>query len=198
MPEPADLAEVLAVWRAQPPEDAAVDLATYEPQRARATRELSAATRAEILSSVGAALFFAAVLAWRFGGEGERLVSLGCAGITIWAVVTMLRFRQQLRQPQAMGDLAATGVEHYLTELRRRRSHLRSVWVWHGPLLLASVLAGVGLWQRVVHARLWSAAPVVLLLVLWALYGAQRRWRYAAQLQREIDELDGIRKGNSQ
>ncbi len=197
MPEPTELAEILAAWRAQPEETAAVDLTAYGSQREQAAAELSRSTRVEILSSVAAALFFAGILAWRFGGEGEALVSSGCAGIAVWAVVTLVRFRRQLRQPEHAGALAATGVEHYRAELLRRRDHLRSVWVWHGPLLLASGLAAVGLWQRAVPTRLWTALPVVLLLVLWALYGVQRRWRYAAELQREIDELDSTGKESS-
>ncbi|MBL8213517.1 MAG: hypothetical protein JNK87_22555 [Bryobacterales bacterium] len=197
MPEPAELADILAAWRAQPTDTTTtIDLVAYHSQRTQIARDFASATRNEILGSVGAALFFAAVLAWRFGGEGEWLVSAGCAGIVLWAVVTLLRFRRQL-QPESAGALAATGLEHYLAELRHRHRHLRSAWVWHSPLLLSALLAAAGLYQRVVHARLWSAAPLLLLLLLWVAYGVERRWRYAAQLQREIDELENTRKETS-
>jgi hypothetical protein len=158
----------------------------------RRTWELFSTTRSEILSSIGAALFFASVMAWRFGSERDRLVQLGCIGVVVWATVTLLRFRNSIRpntpRPYV---LARTGLEHYRAELLRRRDHLRSAWIWHGPLLLACTLSVSALANRIVPGRLWDALPVVLLLAVWATFGIKRRLSQAAELQSEIDEISG-------
>jgi hypothetical protein len=104
--------------------------------------------------------------------------------------ITLVRFRHLIRRNAPVADaLAKTGLEHYRAELRRRRDHLRSVWVWHGPLLLACILAAVVLAPRVVPGRLWNALPAVLMLAGWAAFGIKRRFGQAAELQREIDEI---------
>ena len=74
-------------------------------------------------------------------------------------------------------------------DLLRRRDHLRSVWIWHGPLLLAGILSAVILTVRTVPGRLRDALPVFLLLAGWALFSIKRRLRQAADLQQEIGEI---------
>jgi hypothetical protein len=187
MRELPELAEVKAAWLNQPDEEVPVDV---EHIHGRRTWELFSTTRSEILSSIGAALFFASVMAWRFGSERDRLVPFGCIGVVVWATVTLLRFRNSIRpntpRPEA---LARTGLEHYRAELLRRRDHLRSAWIWHGPLLLACTLSAAALANRIVPGRLWDALPVVLLLAVWATFGIKRRLSQAAELQSEIDEI---------
>src|SRR4051794_10538949 len=131
-----ELAEVKAAWLNQPEEESAVDLELYRQR----TWELSSSTRAEVISSIAAALFFAAVLAWRFAPERDRVVQLGCVAVIVWAALTAFRFRASIRRdtPDAFGR---TGLEHYRAELLRRRDHMRSAWIWHGPLWLAGILA---------------------------------------------------------
>ena len=144
-------------------------------------------------TSIGAALFFASVVAWRFAPERDHLVQFGCAAVIVWAAVMAFRFRYSIRPrtPQP-GALARTGLEHYRAELLRRRDHLRSAWIWHGPLLLACILSAATLTRRIVPGRLWDALPVFLLLAGWAVIGIKRRVRQAAELQQEIDEISGV------
>ncbi len=190
MLEHPDFAEVKAAWLSQPEEEIPVDI---ERIHSRRTWELFSTTRSEIISSIGAALFFAVIMAWRFAPERDRLVQFGCAGVIAWAAVTIFRFRYSIRrhmpQPNA---LASTGLEHYRAELLRRRDHLRSGWIWHGPLLLACALSAATLTKRIVPGRLWDALPVLLLLAGWAVIGIRRRLRQAAELEQEIDEISGI------
>ncbi|MBI4904674.1 MAG: hypothetical protein HY820_13620 [Acidobacteria bacterium] len=193
MREVPEFTEVMAAWRDQPEEEVPVEMERIHRQR---TWELFSTTRSEILGSIVAALFFASVMAWRFGPERERLVLWGCAGVVVWAAVTVLRYRSFLRaKPIGPDELAIAGLEHYRAELLRRRDHLRSAWVWHGPLLLACILTAATLARRVVPGRLWEALPVVLLLAGWAVIGIRRRLRQVADLQTEIDE---IRKESTQ
>jgi hypothetical protein len=185
MREP-EFAEVRAAWLDQPEEEIPVDLERHR----RRTWELVSTTRSEIISSIGAALFFAGIVAWRFAPEHDRLVEFGCAGVIVWAAVTVFRFRYSIRRHTPQPDaLARTGLEHYRAELLRRRDHLRSAWIWHGPLLLACILSAATLAKRVVPGRLWDALPVFLLLAASAVIGIKRRIRQAAEVQQEIDEI---------
>jgi hypothetical protein len=190
MRELPELEEVRAAWLSQPEEAVPVDVErVHSPQ----TRELFSTTRSEILSSIGAAVFFASVIAWRFAPERGRPVLLGCAGVLVWAAVTLVRFRDSIRQAPQPDDLARTGVEHYRAELLRRRDHLRGFWIWHGPFLLACFVAASILTDRIVPGRIRDALPVFLLLVVWAAIGIKRRLRQAAELEREMNE---IRRGS--
>ena len=162
MHEGPELAEVKAAWLDQPEEEIPVNLENVYVKR---TWELALITRSEVMSSVGAALFFAIVVGWRFAPERDRVVQLGCAVAVAWAIVTLFRFRSLMRpstrDPAAFG---VEGIEHYRLELARRRDHLRSAWTWHGPLWLALVLCAATLANRAVPGRLWDALPVVVLL----------------------------------
>jgi|SRR5665213_865106 len=185
MRELHEFAEVKTAWLNQPEPEFPVDMERRQRWR---TWELSLTTRSEIISSIGAALFFAGIVVWRFPSERDRLAQLGCAAVLVWVGVTIFWFRNTIHtaRPDA---LAKTGLEHYRLELLRRRNHLRSAWIWHGPLLLAFLLAAATLSRRIVPAKLWNALPLFLLLVAWVVMGIKRRLREAAELQREIDEI---------
>ncbi|MBS1827811.1 MAG: hypothetical protein JST93_21050 [Acidobacteria bacterium] len=188
MPELPELYEVKAAWISQCNEDAPVDVERLQSKR---TWELSAATRSEILGSIVAALFFAVVMAVRFTPERNRLVQAGCAAVVLWALATLFRYRASLRRDRLSAvSLARTGVEHYRQELRRRRDHLRGAWIWHGPLVLACITSAVALSGRIVPRRIWDALPIMLALVVWAGFGIRRRFRQAAELQKEIDRKE--------
>jgi hypothetical protein len=183
MREHPDFAEVKAAWLDQP-EEGPVDIDQIYGRR---TWELFSTTRSEVMGSIVAALFFASVLAWRFAPERDRLVQVGCAAVIVWAGVTVFQFRASIRR--APDFFAGTGLAHYRAELLRRRDHLRSVWIWHGPLWLAIILSTAAVARRMVPGRLWDALPVVILLAGWAGLGVRRRLRQAAEVQQEIDEL---------
>lgn len=170
-----DLEQVRAAWVEQPHEPAPVDLSALQRK-----------TRSEISGSIGAAVFFAVVLAWRVASERDFLVLSGCAALLLWAAVTAFRYRRDF----AGSSFAKSGVEHYRDELVRRRDHLRSAWIWHGPLLLALVLGGAALARRVVPGRIWEALPVVLVLAVFTATGMRRRFQQARELQTEIDHLN--------
>lgn len=187
MPEVPEFTVVKAAWLNQPAETLPVDIGSLHRPRAW---ELFSTTRSEILWSIGAALFFASVMAWRFAPERNRPLLYGCAGVVVWAALTAFRYRHSIRRnPPPPDTLASTGLEHYRTELLRRRDHLRSAWIWHGPLLLACILSASALTVRIVPRRIWDALPFVLLLAAWAAIGIKRRLKQAAALQREIDEI---------
>src|SRR5258708_35615742 len=135
MRELPEFTELRAAWLNQPEEEIPVDIERIHRRR---MWELFSTTRSEIISSIGAALFFASIVAWRFAPERARLVQFRCAGVIVWAAVTVFRFRYSLRRHAPEPDtLARTGLEHYRAGLLRRRAHLRSARICHAPLLLA-------------------------------------------------------------
>ncbi len=123
--------------------------------------------------------------------SGVGTFDAGCAAVVLWALATLFRYRASLRRDRLSAvSLARTGVEHYRQELRRRRDHLRGAWIWHGPLVLACITSAVALSGRIVPRRIWDALPIMLALVVWAGFGIRRRFRQAAELQKEIDRKE--------
>ena len=180
-----------AIWRDQPEEKHSVKLEQIVNRR---TEELSSSTRSEILMSIGAALLFVGVMAWRFAPVHDRLLETGFAAVIAWAAISLYRFRRWIWQRDAARPdaAAATGLEFYRKELERRRDHLRNAWVWHGPLILACLilLAIVTGKAFPVFRGLRSVLPLVVLLAIWTAFGLWRRLRQARELQREIDEME--------
>jgi hypothetical protein len=180
-----------AIWRDQPEEEVVVNVSQILNRRAE---ELSTSTRSEVLMSIGAAVLFVAVIAWRLPPVNNRLIEVGFGAVALWVFVSLFRFwRWSGREPARPDAVASSGVEYYRRELERRRDHLRNAWVWHGPLLLASfmliaVVAGHAYWGV---GRLWSVLPLVALLLLWTVFSLVRRLRLAKALQAEIDDLEG-------
>ena len=173
-----------AMWREQPEEGTEVRLEEIVNRR---TEDLYRSTRSEILVSIGAALLFVGITAWRLAPGLERLQVVGFGAAIVWVVVCLYRFRGRIWGDAARPDArAASGVDYYRAELAQRRDHLRRAWLWHGPLLLACVvLAGTDSGYR--HLRdVW---PLVAVLAVWTGYGWVRRHRQAREIQREMDEI---------
>ena len=150
-------------------------------------------TRFEALSSAGAALFFIAVMSWRFALL-ENVWFAVCAGLTVlWAAAVLFRLRRESRHRRG-ARFTAPCLDHYRDELLRRRNHLRSFWVWHGPLLLACVVATAALssMSSYWHARIGSVLPLVIALGTWTVLTWRRRLRRAAEIGREIEELEAF------
>ena len=178
-----------AIWRDQPEERRTVDL---EQILKRRTEELYSSTRSEILMSIGAALLFVGVVAWRLGSAHDRLEQVGFAAILVWVVISLYRFRYRIRRRPSRPDApAAAGLEYYRGELERRRDHLKNEWLWHGPLFLACVTLVAILTGHVFsgYQPLRNVLPLLVLLAVWTGFGFWRRLRQAKELQREIDEL---------
>jgi divalent metal cation (Fe/Co/Zn/Cd) transporter len=179
-----------AIWRDQPEEKLMVNLEQIVNRR---TEELSSSTRSEILMSVGAALLFVAVMAWRFAPIHDRLLEVEFAAVVAWAVISLYWFRRRIwrRNPASPDALAATCLEYYCKQLEQRRDHLRNAWLWNGPLFLACMILIAVLLRKAFPGmeRLPTVLPLFVLLAVWAAFGLTRRLRQAGDLQREIDEI---------
>jgi O-antigen/teichoic acid export membrane protein len=159
----------------------------------RRTEELSSSTRSEILMSIGAALLFVAVVAWRIAPFHDGLPEIGFGAVLAWVLISLYWFRHRIwrRTVSPPDAVAAPGVDYYRKELERRRDHLRNPWLWHGPLFLAcSVLVAILAAETYRgYQDLRNVMPLVVLLAVWTAYGIWRRRSQARELQREIDEM---------
>ena len=179
-----------AIWRDQPEERLAVNIEQIVKRR---TEEFDSSTRSEILMSIGAALLFVGIMAWRLAPAHDRFQQVGYAAVIAWVVISLYRFRRQIwRRHAARPDaMAATGLEYYRRKLEQRRDHLRHAWLWHGPLFLACMILVAGLMGNAFsgYQPLRNVLPLIVLLAVWTGFGLWRRLRQAKELQREIDEL---------
>ncbi|MBZ5622627.1 MAG: hypothetical protein LAQ69_28420 [Acidobacteriia bacterium] len=182
-----------AIWRDQPEEKLTVNVEQIVNRR---TEALYSRTRSEILMSIGAALLFVGVMAWRLAPARDLLQEIGFAAVIAWIAISLYQFRHRIwRQDPARPDaVAATGLEYYRKELERRRDHLRNAWLWHGPLFLACMIL-IAIWTGRTFSgfqSLRNVLPLLLLLALWTGFGLRRRLRQARELQREIDEIEPL------
>jgi CHASE2 domain-containing sensor protein len=178
-----------AIWKDQPEERLTVDLEQIVKRR---TEELDSSTRWEILMSVGAALLFIGVMAWRLRPAHDRLQQVGYAAAIAWVAICLYRFRRRIwRRPASPDAKAASGWEYYRRELEERRDHLRRAWLWHGPLFLACLMV-IAMWMGGTisgYRGVRDVLPLVVLLAVWTGFGFWRRRRQANEIQREIDEI---------
>jgi CHASE2 domain-containing sensor protein len=177
------------IWREQPEERLTVNVEQIVKRR---TEELDSSTRWEILMSIGAALLFVGIIAWRLPPARDRFQQFGYAAAIAWVVISLYRFRRLIwRRPSRPDAIAATCLEYYRRKLEQRRDHLRHAWLWHGPLFLACMILIAGLMGNAFSGfqPLRNVLPLIGLLVAWTGFGLWRRLRQAKELQREIDEI---------
>lgn len=180
-----------AVWRNQPEEKIKMNLQHFVNRR---TWEIHSSTRSEIIMSISAALFFVAVMAWRFASAQDRLLQFGFIVVIAWVLVSLYWFRDRIwrQDPPRTDAVAATSLEYYRNELERRRDHLRNAWLWNGPVFLAFMIFVVTLAGKAFPGpqRLRDVLPFLVLLAVWTGVGFRRRRSQAKELQREIDEIE--------
>src|SRR2546425_13239356 len=82
-----------AIWRGQPEEVLAMNMEQIVNRR---TEALYSSTRSEILMSIGAALLFVGVMAWRFAPTLDRSQALGFAAVIAWVAISIYRFRRRI------------------------------------------------------------------------------------------------------
>ena len=75
------------IWRDQPEEELKVNLEHIVNRRAE---ELHSSTRSEVVMSIGAALLFVGVMAWRFSPTFDRLQEVGFGAVIAWGGVCLL------------------------------------------------------------------------------------------------------------
>jgi hypothetical protein len=193
MSDPASLTDLKSLWKNQPLEESSMDVQQFV---ARRTQELHASTRSDILMSIAAVVFFVGILLWRINVAPDHLRGFGLTVVIAWILISVYRFRTRIlrRVSPALSAITSTGLECYRQELERRRDHLKSLWLWHGPVLVACVLSLAAFSGSAFPGmkRLQNAAPLVFLLLIWTAFSIRRRWYQAMQIQREIDDIETL------
>ncbi len=190
MPEERTQNDPGAAWRNQPEERLPI---AWEPFVKRRAGELWSRTRSEILGSIGAAVFLVGIVTWRFQIGRDLVAQVAVASGLVWIAISLYWFRRQIWKAAAP-DFATTGVEHYRRELELRRDHLRNVWLWHGPLVIACAALLTVAMRNAYGERLPAVAPLLAILAASIGMDIRRRRRQAKELQREIDELESNQK----
>jgi hypothetical protein len=189
MSDPTSEKALRDLWRNQPVENIAINLERLVNRR---TEELDASTRFEILASLAAASLFVAFVSWRLAPELTAPLKLAIAATILWIAISAYRFRHRIWPKKGPGALASTGLEHYLNVLKRRREHLKSAWIWHGPITLAIAIFVLVLLRTSFPnpERLRNMLPFLMLLAVWIILGFWQRVARITELEREIRELE--------
>jgi len=195
MPDQLPSGDPRTVWRNQAQEKFEVNMQQFLNRRAQ---ELSSKTRSEIITSLVAVCSFLAVIVWRFSFPTEPGEQMLIGLIVAWILVSLYMFRDRIRvlvRPPT-DAAAATGLDYYRHELERRRDHLGNAWLWHGPMLLACLVL---LWT--IAGKAWpsphllkNTLPFVIFLGVWIALGIYLRRRQRKEIQREIEEVELLRK----
>src|SRR5262245_21248548 len=100
MPDESQPRDPATVWKGQPAEDAPVKVEQFAERRAR---ELDSNTRAEVLMSIGAAVFFIATVAWRLAADRTRIPEWGIGAVSAWILISLFWFRHRIWRKNAGG-----------------------------------------------------------------------------------------------
>ena len=152
MPEDKTTQDLASAWKSQPDESPV----KLEGLLDRRTRELDTANRSEILISLGAALFFVAVIAWREPFlMKDQMSQAGFAAVAAWVLISLYWFRHRIWRSAPRKDaLAVPGIDFYRQSLAGRRDQLKNAWLWHGPLFLAcAIFTAMLMWRRIIAYR---------------------------------------------
>jgi hypothetical protein len=186
------------IWQNQPTEPTTT---TVEKLRLKVP-ELHAKTRRQMLGNLGVPLVvvvFCAIGMKQFPHPGLR--SLFAFAI-IWSLAGLYFQNRGMWSAMLPGGAGlSTGLESYRREVERRRSLSGRFMLWgFGPMVLAiaalivlllALGTGMGLTER-----LLKMTPFLSLLAAWFVSFFFIRMRQLRELQREIDELKDIERGN--
>ncbi len=186
-----------AIWQNQPTE---VSTMTLEKIRQKA-RELHAKTRRELFGSIGMpviVLGFSGFGIFRTHDPELRMVFVFAI---VWASAGQYFLHRGMWSARLPGDAAqSSGLEFYRREVQRRRYLFARVLQWSfGPVVLsigAFILTLIGLAKNA-GVSLQRMIPFCTLLAIWLAAVISLRSRAQRDLQREIDELNSIDRGNS-
>ena len=196
MPDDPSRNDPRTIWQNQPVEPSAMTLETIR----RKARDLHARTRQELIGSIAAPLGVAV-----FSGLGaavfdDPLQRVAFVLALAWALAGQFFLHRGMWSPTLPGDAAlVTGIEFYRREIERRRNLFRRVLQWSfGPIVLAiaalllPIVTG-GIAERGAYRNM---IPFLVLLALWLVGVFVVRMRQQRELQREIEELNGVEREN--
>ncbi len=187
-----------AIWLNQQSETSAMTPILIE----RRSRELRAKTRRKLIGTLAAPLAAAVFCAYaikEFAGL-RQLLQLPFAFALAWSLAGLYFLNRGMWSTVKPGDLgSSTGLDSCRREIERQRDLVRGVLLWSfGPVMLAigtfvAALAMVSTRARGIYP---NGLPFLILIVVWIVSWFVIRYREQRELQREIDELNGIQREN--
>ena len=199
MPNDSSGNDPRTIWQNQP---TAPTTPTMEKIRLK-VRELHAKTRRQMLANLGVplvVLVFCAIGMKQFPHPG-LLRSLFAFAI-VWSLAGLYFQNREMWSAMLPADAGlSTGLESYRREVERRRSLSGRFMLWgFGPMVLAIaalivLLLTLGTGTPLTE-RLLKMTPFLTLLAAWFVSFFFIRMRQLRELQREIDELNAIERGN--
>lgn len=183
-----------SIWQNQPTEPSVMTLETIRQK----VRDLRAKTRKQLLGNLAVLVFV--VACYGFGAKQFPAFRALFLLPIVWSLAGLYFLNRGMWSAEMPGDAALrTGLQFYREEMERRRALFRRTLVWgFGPIVLAIgvflvAIAKLGA-QR--GGLFPNAIPFMSLVVIWIVAYFFIRAKEQRQLQREIDELNDIEKGN--
>ena len=181
-----------AIWRDQPTESVNMSVADI---RLKAQRFQSRSRLVLMINYVNAALI-TVLFGWGVATSPNWITKLGCgAGMLLglsfgwWA-----HQRRPGRMPAALGPGLAV-LEFHRRELERAKVKFKTMLLFVLPLVVSFGLITAGAYvMRPGMSPLKGPAPIAVLIAAWILVAWRRQRGYARKIQRQIDELDALRR----
>ncbi|MCC6858273.1 MAG: hypothetical protein IT158_06925 [Bryobacterales bacterium] len=196
MPDKAPENDPKEIWRSQPVAPAEIKLESHVLRQK--ARDLRSRSRRELLNSIVLALLIAAGSVYGSLWTDAPVARVSFAAAAAWVLIGQFFLHRAKRQASLLeGAGARTSLDSCRRELERHIRFDRGALLWlHGPLFLAFgtlmgmlvvAVAGKGVLVKM-------AAPLVALLVVWALCMAAFRQSQERKFRRAIEELDRIER----
>lgn len=185
-----DHSDVQRLWRDQPSEEVQMSAQEVRELADKFERVISRRNRREYTAAAFVSVWFSV---WAWFAE-SAVVALGCwlAVLAALWVVFHLHRHGAARRPAGEQEVMSC-LEFHKSELVRQRDLLRSVWWWYLlPFVPSLLLILAGYWLEGPE-RGFLLAVGIFEAVAFVGIGLLNQ-RVARQLQRKIDDLDGVRK----
>lgn len=193
---PGDAAKT--VWQNQPTENKTMTLKLIEHK----SRELRVRTRRKLIGTAAGPLAVGLVYGigvQQFVGLREFLHPLFAFALA-WSIAGVFFLNRGMWPAVRQEEMGIrTGLQFCRQEIERQRDIDRRVLVWSfGPVMLTLgtfilALAMVGMKGRGIFP---NGFPFLALVVVWIVSYFVIRWREQRDLQRQLDELNDVEKGN--
>jgi hypothetical protein len=169
------------------------------------TQDLNLKTRRTLLGGMTTALLVAGLSGFGIAWSDTPLLKVAFASVILWTMAGQYFLNRGVRSASPPeGHPSTPGLESYRHEVQRRRYLSGHFLLWSfGPIALA-VAGIVALIIRLatrnqgmlVNGAVRKMMPFLTLVVVWTICVFIIRLRDQRQLQREIEELENIERGN--
>lgn len=185
--------DLQSLWQSQEPQEPPMPLAEIRAAATKFQRRIKVRNTVEYVA--GAVVV--AAFAWQAAVRDSLLTQLGCVAIILGTFVMLWQMHARGSARPAPEHHASAVLDFHRAELARQRDALASVPIWYlGPALPGMALIMFDRWRtapaegEALQAGIGTAIVVAVFGVVWLLNHLG-----AKALQKEIDQLDALRRG---